>query len=244
MADVFEKSYVISTEHSRFRYNLFGFEGDSPQCNSLERFHLSAKGTRQFDGYCEFGKSVDEMLNYQYPKLVFHVSSRVESFKKMYRITDEIACKADSELKSLVCRLRPDIDRLGPDKAGGWYYNNRGFEGTPIDSGRFIRYHMALEGDFPSNDSSKRQELFDAANGLAYVQEKLGIDGKKEVMCDCVRFWKSTSCQHAYHFKWGSPQLLAAKPKTKLSQADDKINTQSSNLNRGRYEYSRSGFLK
>jgi hypothetical protein len=116
MSYVFKKSYVHLTEHSQFRYNLFCFEGDSPQCNYLERFHLSVKGTRstrQFDGYCEFGKSVDDMLNYQHPKLVFHISSWVESFKKPYCISGKDACTADSELKDLVCQLRVDIDGLG-----------------------------------------------------------------------------------------------------------------------------------
>jgi hypothetical protein len=50
MAEAIEKSYVRSADHSNFRYNQFGNEGDSPQCNSLERFHLS----REYDGYCEF----------------------------------------------------------------------------------------------------------------------------------------------------------------------------------------------
>jgi hypothetical protein len=59
-------------------------------------------------------------------------------------------------------------------------------------------YTMALKGIFPSNDHSKRQELLDAADGLAYVKEKLGIThGKKEVICGCVQFRKGASCQHA-----------------------------------------------
>jgi hypothetical protein len=241
MANVFHKSYVQSEEHSRFRYNLFGFEGDSPQCNSLERFHLSAKGSRQFDGYCDFGRSVDEMLNYQFPKLVFHVSSRVESFTRSYRISDGKACKADSELKGLVCLLNPEIDKFGPTKEGGFFYNNRGFEGTPIDSERLNRYTLAINGIFPSEDPSKRQELFDAADGLAYVIEKRGIHGKNEVMCDCVRFWKSTSCQHAYEHKWGTPDLLVHKSKKKsVSNSVDQPNLKA--YHRGVYSYTKSGF--
>ncbi len=243
MANVFDKSYVQSLEHSRYRYNLFGYEGDSPQCNSLERFHLSAKGSRQFDGFCQFGMSPDEMLNYQYPKLIFHVSSRVESFVKSYRISDETACKADSELKKLVCKLSLDIDRFGPDEYGGYFYNNRGFEGTPIDAQRMCRYKLALEGVFPSEDYSKRQELFDAANGLAYVIEKPGIHGSKVIMCDCVRFWKSTACQHAYHFKWGSPELLGKKQKKKGVHPSLK-DSLSPMYRRGEYAHKTSGFIK
>jgi hypothetical protein len=243
MANVFDKSYVQSLEHSRFRYNLFGYEGDSPQCNSLERFHLSAKGSRQFDGYCQFGMSTDEMLNFQFPKLIFHVSSRVESFVKSYRISDARACKADSELKALVCKLSVDIDRLGPDDDGGFFYNNRGFEGTPIDAQRMTRYKLALNGIFPSEDYSKRQELFDAANGLAYVIEKPGVNGSKVIMCDCVRFWKSTACQHAYHYKWGTPELLAKKQKKK--GAPNLVKDPPSQIyTRGKYVYETSGFIK
>jgi hypothetical protein len=53
--------------------------------------------------------------------------------------------------------------------------------------------------------------LFDAANGLACVKEKVGVNGQVAVMCDCVWFWESTSCQHAYHYKWGTSELLAKK---------------------------------
>jgi hypothetical protein len=241
MADVFYKSYVQSEEHSRFRYNLFGFEGDSPQCNSLERFHLSAKGSRQFDGYCEFGKAVDEMLNYQFPKLVFHVSSRIDKFVRSYRISDEKACKADSELKGLVCLLNPKIDQWGPTGKGEYFYNNRGFEGTPINNERIERYALAMSGIFPSDDPSKRQELFDAANGFACVKEKVGVHGKVEVMCDCVRFWKSTSCQHAYHYKWGIPELLAKKQKKKTPLENTYLPA-SKTYSRGVYSYTKSGF--
>jgi hypothetical protein len=101
MAQVFEKSYVASAEHSCFRYNEFGNEGDSPQCNSLERFHLSSKGTREYDGYCEFGKSLNAMLNHQFPRLVFQVSCRVENLQKLYRIDDVEACNMDLELLRL-----------------------------------------------------------------------------------------------------------------------------------------------
>ena len=243
MANVFDKSYVQSVEHSRFRYNLFGYEGDSPQCNSLERFHLSAKGSRQFDGYCQFGMSTDEMLNFQFPKLIFHVSSRLESFVKSYRICDERACKADTELKALVCKLSLDIDRLGPDADGGFFYNNRGFEGTPIDAQRMSRYKLALNGIFPSEDYGKRQELFDAANGLAYVTKKTGINGSMVVMCDCVRFWKSTACQHAYHYKWGTPELLGKKQKKKGAPNSVK-DSQPQIYSRGVYAYQNSGFIK
>jgi hypothetical protein len=177
MANVFDKSYVQLLEHSRYRFNLFGYKGDSPQCNSLEKFHLSAKESRQFDGYCDFCMSTDKMLNYQFPKLTFHVSSRVESFVKSYRISDKRVCKADLELKGLVCLLSPDVDsRFGPNAEGGYFYNNRGFEGTLIDASRLTWYTLAMQGIFPSEDCSKRQELFDAANGLTYAIKKVGIN--------------------------------------------------------------------
>jgi hypothetical protein len=148
IAEVFNKSYVASVEYSGFRDNQFGNEGDSPQRNSLERFHLSSKGTREYNGYCEFGKSLNEMLNHQYPRLVFQVSCRIENFQKVYRIDDLEACNVDSELLGLSSEINGKVDVLGPDEWGVCYYNNHGFCNTPITKERISHHKMALGAFF------------------------------------------------------------------------------------------------
>jgi hypothetical protein len=207
MADVFFKSYVQSIDHSRFRYNEFGNPGDSPQCNSMERFHLSAKGSRQFDGYCKFSRSVDEMLNHQYPRLVFCASSRASELTKQYRIRDKVSLDLDRELMELVCALDQlkDIYTLKHD---AYFVNNRGFEGTVIDAACLTKYAMVIKGDFPATKFEKRQEYFDAGNSLCYVSKATVLDGKMEWVCTCVRFWKTTACQHTYLIKYGPNEKL------------------------------------
>jgi hypothetical protein len=129
----------------------------------------------------------------------------------LYRIDDLEACNVDSELLGLSSEINGRVDVLGPDEWGVCYYNNRGFCNTPITKERISHHKMALGGVFPSEDPSKRQEFFDAGDGIVAVKWKVGVDGENHVMCECTRFWKSTVCQHAYHFKYGDPALSNTK---------------------------------
>jgi hypothetical protein len=243
---VFESSYVSSAEYCGFRYNEFGNKGDSPQCNSLERFHLSSKGTREYGGYYDFGHSLNEMLNHQFPRLGFQVSCRIENFQKLYRIDDRNACDLDSELLFLAGEIYGTVDAvLGPDHWGVCYYNNRAFTGTPITKERIDQFRMALKGDFPLEDPLKRGELFDAAgDGICVVKRKVGVDDENHVMCDCTRYWKRTVCQHAYHFKYGDPNLskmgsakmMGPKRVLKFNQRIPYV--------RGKKSYAAPGFIK
>ena len=54
----------------------------------------------------------------------------------------------------------------------------------------------------------KRQEYFDAGSSLCYVSKATGLDGKKEWICTCVHFWKTTACQHTYLIKYGPNEKL------------------------------------
>jgi hypothetical protein len=94
---------------------------------------------------------------------------------------------------------------------GGSCYNNRGFGGSSITKLRVSNHRMALLGEFPSEDAGKRQEFFDAGDGICAVKWKIGIGSEDHVMCDCTRFWKSTVCQHSYHYKHGNPNLSNTK---------------------------------
>jgi hypothetical protein len=239
MADVFYKSYVQSLDHSRFRYNEFGNPGDSPQCNSLERFHLSAKGSRQFDGYCKFNRTVDEMLNHQFPRLVFCASSRVSELTKKYRIRDKTSLDLDRELMDLLCAL--DITKdTWPLKNGAFFVNNRDFEGTLIDRSRLTKYVQATQGEFPVTDFRKRQEHFDAGSSLCYVSKMQVLDGEKEWTCSCVRYWKTTACQHSYLIKYGQNQKLYDNKRRKKNKKQIKDEPRTIDQ---RYEWKRSGFV-
>jgi hypothetical protein len=119
----------------------------------------------------------------------------------------------------------------------------RGFCGLPITKERILHHKMALEGQPPSEDPAKRQEFFYAEDGIVSVKWKVGIDRDNHVMCDCTRFWKGTVCQHAYHFKHGSPALSnpngAGKPgsKRRLNFGNESV------YSRGKYWYQDSGFV-
>jgi hypothetical protein len=238
MADVFYKSYVQSYDHSRFRYNEFGNPGDTPQSNSLERFHLSSKGSRQFDGYCKFACSVDEMMNQQYPRLVFCCSSRATEITKQYRIRDKASLDLDRELMDLVCEL--DIKKDGyPLKNGSFFVNNRDFEGTVIDAARLTKYTKAIEGKFTVAEYEKRQEYFEAGSSLCYVSETVVLDGKKEWICSCVRYWKTTACQHTYLIKYGHNEKLNDNKRRKKDKKQNKEEPKTINQ---RYKWKKSGF--
>jgi hypothetical protein len=97
----------------------------------LEQFHLSAKGSCQFDGYCKFAHLVDEVLNHHYPRLVFCAPSQVSELTKQYQIHDKTSLYLDWELMDLECELdmTEDIYLL---KNGALFVNIRDFEGTLI----------------------------------------------------------------------------------------------------------------
>jgi hypothetical protein len=65
--------------------------------------------------------------------------------------------------------------------------------------------------------------------------------GKKEWHCDCVKFWKTTSCAHAYLLKYGEVLPLnttaAAVAAAKKKKVDEVRYSQE-----GQYKTSISGF--
>jgi hypothetical protein len=133
---------------------------------------------------------------------------------------------------------------IGPDPWGVCYYNNQGFNGLAITKERIDPFKMALEGEFPSEDPLKREEFFDAGDGLCVVKWKLGIDGENHMMCDCTRFWKCTVCQHAYHFRHGNPKLSKTGGGKTLGPKRVLRYNQSQLYVRGRTPPKVSGFMK
>jgi hypothetical protein len=101
----FKGSYVDSEPHSHFRFNEFNNPGDTPQSNSLERGHLTWKGCKQFEGYCKFGLSLNQMLTREYPRLVNLVSQRSEMLDCAMKINDLDALINDQDFLYQVSKL-------------------------------------------------------------------------------------------------------------------------------------------
>lgn len=159
MAQVFNDSYIASEDHRGWRFNTFGFPGDTPQINSQERFHLLAKGCRFLEGMMDIGLCTNEMLNVQFPKLIWEVSSKVDNLDRLYRIRDKAALDLDRTLMDQVAKLNKEVDVVRWPTDGGWFVNGVGYEGTPIDTERINRYKQAIQGKFGScEDPSKRRE--------------------------------------------------------------------------------------
>jgi hypothetical protein len=106
----------------------------------------------------------------------------------------------------------------------------------------FQSHRMALLGEFPSEDAGKRQEFFDASDGICAMKWKIGIASEHHIMCDCTRFWKLTVCQHSYHYKHGNPNLSNTKRAKKTGPKRTLKFTEGTNYTRGRYHYDLSGF--
>ena len=80
--------------------------------------------------------------------------------------------------------------------------------------GKAVSLLFGLELEFKggSYEPSQRTAFFDAADSLCYVCQDEYVDGRVDWMCDCVRFYKTTACQHAYLIKY-HPTLLEKKKK-------------------------------
>jgi hypothetical protein len=203
VADTFQMSYVSSEAHSHFRYNEFGNPGDTPQCNSIERFHLSAKGSRQFEGYCTFGLSLDQMMNSEFPKLCSTISSTVGDIERSIRLFDQEACESDSRLMEAAEKMN-DVDWLHMSTSDWYFCNNVGFTGYPLDGNRVESWKKARQGQF-GLDSSKRLEFWEAGTSICMLNEKKRtLDNKSYWECSCVTFWKTTACCHSYIRQYGS----------------------------------------
>jgi hypothetical protein len=220
LADVCQKSYIENDDFSHYRFNEFGIPGDLPQGNSTERLHLSAKGTRDFAGYMNFGKSVDTTLHYEFPKLVYNVSFRIQNIRRCYKILDKKACDGDRQLRHDVSMLTDDDwKECGKEHTGEWYSNDVAFIGYELSEERISRYHMALLGRFPSMDHSKRSEFWEAGTSLCTVKKARVPSVAHPIWtCTCFTFWEQTVCAHVYYRQYGGSPSISMQPASKKSR--------------------------
>ena len=203
------------------------------------------KGSSKIAGICDTGKTLSEMMNFQYVRMVFHMSSKTGSFTKSFQIDDRAVCERNTALNALVRLLDPDVDRQS-DGYSGYYYNGRGFEGEPISKVRIKRRQMALKGEFPSNDYTKREEFFDAYDGLNHVVKHQCIDKETRWTCSCVCYWKRTCCVHTYAETYGN--MDSHLDKVSMARRDGKQNSDRTvpmddvKYVRGIYVWDKSGF--
>jgi len=139
----------------------------------------------------------------------------------------------------LVCELDTKKD-VYPLKNGTFFVNNRDFEGTVIDAARLTKYAATIKGKFTVAEYEKRQEYFEAGSSLCYVSETVVLDGKKEWICSCVRYWKTTACQHTYLIKYGHNEKLNDNKRRKKDKKQNKEVLPKTISQR--YKWEKSGF--
>jgi hypothetical protein len=171
--------------------------------------------------------AADTMFHCEFPKLVSHFSNKVEGFKRDYRISNVVHAGGKNVMEPL-SKLDCSVD-VCDDGQQGFFINGPGYEGQPLNDKRFKQYHSAMQGVF-GTDWKKRRELFEATQGMCHVRQLPKVNGEIEWMCDCVRFWKDTTCPHAYLIKYKQDALSGAvlfnstrnngntKPKAKVKQ--------------------------
>jgi hypothetical protein len=222
MAQVFSKSYIESLAHSHWRYNEFGNPGDTPQSNSLERMHLTMKGSRETQGLCDFNKSLDEMLTYQYPRLVHLLSARSGMLQYNLRLLDYNGLVADTKFMKDVSTITEDDFVPCPNLPGSFLANDREFFGYKIDEKRIKHWQMGCLGQFPSDDPSKRTEFFEAVSSLVLLScRPLRETGSQSVwQCSCHTFWSTTACSHTFFKTYGTAPALSLKSQPVKEQKD------------------------
>jgi hypothetical protein len=214
LAEVFKKSYVDNNDFCHYRFNQFGIPGDLPQGNSVERLHLSAKGSRDFTGYMQFGRSVDASLHNEFPKLCYNVSFRQENMRRCYKIKDKISCDGDSQLKHDISQLSvSDWLSYGPREMDEWYSNTTPFFGYEISEERIKQYHQAMNGIFPSADPEKRIQFWEAGTSICFVKRG-HVPGETDMVwtCTCFMFWEHTVCPHTYYRQYGASPNVSVRP--------------------------------
>lgn len=190
----------------------------------------------------DIGLCSNEMLNAQFPKMIWEVSSKVDDLERSYRIRDKVALDGDRALMDQVFKLNEEVDVMRWLPSDGWFVNEGGYEGTPIDSERISKYYLAIQGKFGScMDHRKRREFFEAADGLHFVKVGSCIDGILDHLCECVDFYKKTACPHSYILKYGKPVLVDAKhtKKTKIEESEIKEYKKKTKM---MYDWADSGF--
>jgi hypothetical protein len=215
LATTFSGSYVTSEAHSHFMYCEFGNPGETPQSNSIERFHLKAKGSKQFQGYCFFGQSVDQMLKVEFPRLVHLISSRTNNVDRVYRVLDKAAVMADNELLKEVSRLS-ESDFMRIPNANQVVVNDMDFVGYAINVDRLRVWQRALGGDFVSADKGKQRHRFWHQATSLKVLRKTILDKKELWVCSCPKFWNTTACPHSFYMHYGAmPNVSVQQDKSK-----------------------------
>lgn len=210
LANVFKGSYVDSADHSHFRYNEFGNPGDTPNTNSLERKHLTMKGSKNTAGLCSFGKSLQRMIVNEFPRMVYLLSSRSGYLQYDLRILDKHALTGDKRLMEEVSRFTDnDYYRMEGVKQPSFLANAVNFVGVTIDANRRAKWGQALGGKW-DGDHSKRQELFEMGTALVLLQQGplRETNGRPVWHCSCHTFFSTTVCCHAYYLNHGPVQRV------------------------------------
>jgi hypothetical protein len=227
VVEVFEKSYLPPSEHDhhRWRFNEFSCVGNHPQSNSIERWHLSSKGSTEFEGYCKFGLCLNSMMNVQFPTLVHAVSKRCESLERKIRILDKASVAADSKLLRQTANLS---ERDWKQHLDGFLVNNVGFEGFSIDTKRILDWGKAMSGKSSITEPDRRTEMFEQGMSLVYIAlRKFAHEDEAFWHCGCVQFWKKTSCPHSYYRHYGPVQLLLTSKQAPLKDIKTRYQVKS-----------------
>ena len=206
-----------------------GIPGCPPQNNSIERWHRKIKGDQFTLGHCDFGKSLDAMMNQELPRLVWLDSTLADGFRIDYRLRNQDDCTRDSKLMGLVSSMG-DMDYF-PNHASTtgdetYYYNNHREDfGWPVTYERIQRMISARHGfsEMFANPNRPRPEdrflLYEDANSLVVVKKMKYPDGVWDWGCDCKAFYQVAVCPHTYHCKFGRDGGLrpADNPKKRTS---------------------------
>jgi hypothetical protein len=203
LASTFQASYVTSEAHSHFMYCEFGNPGETPQSNSIERFHLKAKGSKEFKGYCSFGLLVDQMMKVEFPRMCYLISTRSANIERAYRILDKEAVMGDHDLRQEVSKLTK-IDFMYLPNTSQVVINDLDFVGYEINAQRLVVWKRALDGLFPTMDPTKRHHFWHQATSLRILRKTVHDNGKEVWVCSCHKFWSTTACAHSFFQHNGS----------------------------------------
>ncbi|KAG7351693.1 hypothetical protein IV203_007741 [Nitzschia inconspicua] len=206
MAATFAKTYIDNPDFANWHYTASGKHGCVPCNNPMERHNLAIKGSANFFGYIETGKTLFQCLTKEFVVLVYQASTDLSYPSSGLPVVNyEKAFKNDQfmEFQSL---LDPNVDIK--EYGGGWLVNELTYLALPITEEDVEKMEMALEGKVEENTCMEnenkdiRDVLLSRTARFHHVRKSVwtGTNPPIEYFhCDCREYYFKRWCfQSAY----------------------------------------------
>lgn len=187
LASTFAKSYIESVEYSGWFFCISGLTAAVPDNNPVELHNKHMKGTSDMNGMILIHRNMLQVLNDEFPKLVYLMSERNLNGPRLeWPIIDQKKAFNNMEFMAFQDVFEFEVDALR--YKDGWLVNSTKFLAEPITADDVQRMEDAKQGIFELC-WEERTVLVERTERFHYVTKVDNI-----YCCTCRDFYYSRWC--------------------------------------------------